>query len=48
MAREIETVIVLDEKQTAEFLAKIAHPRNVKRRDRMLKRAMSMKFNVIR
>lgn len=48
MARGFETVIVLDEKQTAEFLAKLQHPTNTKRRDAMISRAMKMKFKVIR
>lgn len=47
MPRQINTVIELNERQTAEFLESLSHPKNAKNREELFRRADSAKFKVV-
>lgn len=44
--REIKTVIVLNKKQTKEFIHSLEHPKNKTARERIIRRARETKFEV--
>jgi hypothetical protein len=46
MARQIESVIEMTRAQTEQFIASLNNPKNAKARDKTIKKALKMKFNV--
>lgn len=46
MSRQIESVIEMTRSQTRQFIASLSHPKNAKARDKTIKKALKMKFNV--
>ncbi|GEM_PF-5206985 len=46
MARQIGTVIEMTASQAKQFIASLSNPKNAKARDRTIRNALKMKFNV--